>query len=223
MRHEEKDHGPGTAADEREIEVLLVDDHLAVRRGVELLLREHGMRVAGVASSLAEARALVERRRHDVLLLDVHLGEETSLPLVAEMLDGNGDAAIVLYTGVVSSEAGLREAVEAGARGFVLKASSPRCLLDALRTVAAGGTYVDPGLATVLSGGADASLLDALSPRELQILNLLADGFTGEAIAQKLFLSPETVRTHIRNATGKLGARTRVQAVALAVRESGTA
>lgn len=208
---------------ERQIEVLVVDDHLAVRRGIELLLTGSGLRVAGVASSLAEARGLVARRRHDVLLLDVHLGSESSLPLARELLEREPASAIVLYTGVVDDRPALREAVDAGARGFVLKSSPARSLTDAVRAVAQGGTYVDPALAEVLADGGDRSRLSTLSPRELEILRLLADGLTGEAIAGRLFLSPETVRTHVRNATAKLGARTRVQAVALAVRDSGAA
>jgi len=85
----------------------------------------------------------------------------------------------------------------------------------------AGGTYVDPGLAAALADGGELQRLGSLSPRELEVLELLADGLNGQLIAERLFLSPETVRTHVRNATSKLGARTRVQAVALVVRGRG--
>jgi DNA-binding NarL/FixJ family response regulator len=200
------------------IEVLVIDDHLAMRRGVEMLLRAEGLRVAGVAGGLEEARALLERRRHDVALLDVHLGDDSSIELVQEALARNPDAAIVLYTGFTGRGGGLAEAAAAGARGFVLKASSPTRLVDALRSVAAGGTYVDPDLAALLAHGSDPTRVDLLNPREREILSLLADGLTGQAIAETLFLSPETVRTHVRNATTKLGAKTRTQAVAMIVR-----
>ena len=199
------------------IEVLVIDDHLGIRKGVELLLGQRGLRVAGVASELEEARALLARRRHDVALIDVHLGADSAVPLVEERLRVDPTAAIVLYTGFVGPDSGLAEAVNAGARGFLLKASPPDRMIEALERVAAGGTYVDPDLASVLALGADGGGLKVLSPRERQVLDLLADGFTGQGIAQKLFLSPETVRTHVRNATTKLGARTRVQAVAVAV------
>jgi DNA-binding NarL/FixJ family response regulator len=205
-----------------EIEVIVVDDHLAMRRGVELLLRQDGLRVVGVASRLEEARALLERRRHDVALIDIHLGEENTIGLVAETLARDPNAAIVLYTGYTGPDAGLEEAVRVGARGFVLKSAPAQRLIDALRSVAAGGTFVDPDLAPALSADADLTRLRVLSPREREILGLLADGLTGELIAQTLFLSPETVRTHVRNATTKLGAKTRVQAVALLVRGRGT-
>ena len=200
------------------IEVVVVDDHLVVRKGVTLLLAEEGIRVAGVAGALGEARSLLARRRHDVVLLDIHLGAESSLALVEELLDEKPDAAIVLYTGRTDEAAALRSAAAAGARGFVVKTSPTAHLIEALRTVAAGGSYVDPELAPLLFEREDLSPLTLLSPRERQTLNLLADGLTGQAIAERLFLSPETIRTHVRNATTKLGAKTRVQAVALVVR-----
>jgi DNA-binding NarL/FixJ family response regulator len=210
-----------SSVEHHQTEVIVVDDHIGIRRGIELLLRQEGLRVVGVASELGEARALLERRRHDVALIDVHLGRESAIGLVVDVLSRDPGAAIVLYTGFTGPEAGLEEAVSVGARGFVLKSSPARRLIEALHSVAAGGTYVDPHLAGVLSQHADVSRLRVLSPREREILGLLAEGLTGQAIAQRLFLSPETVRTHVRNATTKLGARTRVQAVALMVAGRG--
>lgn len=202
----------------RELEVIVVDDHLAIRRGIELVLREAGFRIAGTAGSVAEARAVLRRRRFDVALLDIQLGTESSLDLVAQILREDPAAPIVLYTGYLRGDSSLLEAVRAGARGFVLKSSPPRRVIQALRAVADGGTFVDPDLAGQLAGGAEPSALSALSERELEVLGLLADGLNGQMIARQLFLSPETVRTHVRNATTKLGARTRVQAVAMVVR-----
>ncbi len=139
------------------------------------------------------------------------------------MLEDNPDAAIVLYTGAASI-ARIKDAVEVGTRGFVLKSSPAARLLDALRAVAAGGTFVDPDLASLLSEeDPESSKVASLSPRELEIFTLLAEGLTGQAIAERLYLSPETVKTHIRNATTKLEAKTRVQAVALVVREAHAA
>jgi DNA-binding NarL/FixJ family response regulator len=206
----------------KEPEVIVVEDHLAMRKGLELLLRGEGLRVAGLASHVDEARALLGRRRYDVALIDVRLGDESGLVLVEELLRRDPDAAIVLYTGYTDPESGLADAARAGARGFVLKASPASRLIDALRSVATGGHYVDPDLAAVLSGNAEPSQLKELSPRESEVLDLLAEGMTGHAIAERLFLSPETVRTHIRNATTKLGAKTRVQAVAMVVSARST-
>jgi DNA-binding NarL/FixJ family response regulator len=206
---------------QEQLEVIVVDDHLTMRRGVELLLRDAGFRVAGVAGRVDQARALLARRRYDVALIDVRLGEESSVELVEEVLREHPRAPIVLYTGYTRADSGLHAAVRAGARGFVLKSSPAPQLIEALRIVAAGGTYVDPKLAGMLSHAGELSRLSSLSPRELEILELLADGLNGQMIADRLFLSPETVRTHVRNATAKLGARTRVQAVALVVRGRG--
>jgi DNA-binding NarL/FixJ family response regulator len=203
---------------EEQLEVIVVDDHLAMRRGIELLLREAGFRIAGVAGTLEEARTVLGRRRFDVALLDVQLGQESSVGLVEDLLRADPAAPIVLYTGYTRSDSLLHEAVRAGARGFVLKTSPAPRLTDALRAVAAGGTYVDPELAGHLTEDGELQLLSSLSARELEVLELLADGLNGQMIAERLFLSPETVRTHVRNATSKLGARTRVQAVAMVVR-----
>jgi DNA-binding NarL/FixJ family response regulator len=203
---------------EQELEVIVVDDHLAMRRGIELLLREAGFRIAGVAGALEEARTVLARRRFDVALLDVQLGQESSVALVEDLLRADPAAPIVLYTGYTRSDSLLHEAVRAGARGFVLKTSPAPRLTDALRAVAAGGTYVDPELAGHLAEDGELQRLASLSARELEVLELLADGLNGQTIADRLFLSPETVRTHVRNATAKLGARTRVQAVAMVVR-----
>jgi len=205
-----------------QIEVIVVEDHLSMRKGIELLLRQAGLRVVGVASELEEARAMLARRRHDVALIDVHLGAESAVEMVVELLERRPESAIVLYTGYTGADAGLQEAVAVGARGFVLKSSPAQRLIDALVTVAGGGTFIDPHLAGVLSGHADVSRLRVLSPREREILGLLAEGLTGQAIAERLFLSPETVRTHVRNATTKLGASTRVQAVAIVVAGAGS-
>jgi len=204
-----------------QLEVIVVEDHLSMRKGIELLLRAEGLRVVGVASQVGEARALLHRRRHDVALIDIRLGDESSVGLVEELLRRDPDAAIVLYTGYTDPDSGLAEAVRAGARGFVLKSSPAPRLIEALRSVATGGHYVDADLAIQLSGGVELPRPTTLSPREGEILGLLAEGLNGQAIAERLFLSPETVRTHVRNATTKLGAKTRVQAVAIMVRSRG--
>jgi DNA-binding NarL/FixJ family response regulator len=163
-----------------ELEVIAVDDHLAMRRGIELLLREAGFRIAGVAGTLEEARAILSRRRFDLVLLDVQLGQESSVSLVEDLLREDPESPIVVHSGSTGSDSMLHEAVRAGARGFGLKTSAAPHLTDALRALAAGGTYVDPELA-----------------------EQLADGLNGQMIAERLLLSPETVHAHLRNATAK--------------------
>ena len=90
-----------------QLEVIVVEDHLSMRKGIELLLRAEGLRVVGVASQVGEARALLHRRRHDVALIDIRLGDESSVGLVEELLRRDPDAAIVLYTGYTDPDSGL--------------------------------------------------------------------------------------------------------------------
>ena len=206
--------------DDQHFAVLVIEDHLGIRKGLELLLRSEGLQIAGVAGDVDRARALLARCRYDVALIDIHLGEENALGLVEEQLRADPDAAIVLYTGILY-EPTLAEAMRAGTRGFVLKSSPAQRLITALRDVASGGHYVDPDLALLLTRGTELSRLMQLSPREHEILGLLSEGLSGQAIARRLFLSPETVRTHVRNATAKLGAKTRVEAVAMMVQGRG--
>jgi DNA-binding NarL/FixJ family response regulator len=207
--------------DDEPLEVILAEDHLMMRRGIELLLRDAGFRIAGVAEDVAQCKALLARRRYDVALLDIHLDGATVLPLVEELFREDPMAPVVLYTGFTSVGSGLHEAAQAGARGFVLKTSPPERLLNALRAVADGGTYVDPALATALAADRDLMRLDTLTAREREVLQLLAEGLNGRRISERLVVSPETVRTHVRNATVKLEAKTRVQAVAMVVRARG--
>jgi DNA-binding NarL/FixJ family response regulator len=198
-------------------QVVLVDDHLALRKGIELLLRAEGMRVIGVTASIDEARHMILTRKPDVAVLDIGLEGGSGLDLATELLAGQLDTGILLYTGLADQQQ-LRRGLDSGASGFALKAGSPTELVTAIRAVAEGGEYVDPRLARLLDPREGSEAMAQLSPREREVLDLLADGLTGEEVAEKLFLSPQTVQTHVRNLMRKLGARTRVHALALALR-----
>jgi DNA-binding NarL/FixJ family response regulator len=196
-----------------EIEVLLVEDHLMIRRGLQLMLRADGMRVAGVAANSPEAQSLIARRRVDVALVSADLGDDGSgAQLVSKLLVLAPATPVVLYSTSHDPEQ-LARLRTSGAHGVVLTSSEPSVMLRALRVAAAGGTLFDPA-ATV---SPHRPLLSTLSPRETQVLDMLAGGLTAHGIAEELHLSPETVRTHVANARHKLGAKTRVQAVALSV------
>jgi DNA-binding NarL/FixJ family response regulator len=196
------------------LNVVIVDDHVAVRRGMELLLRNTGCHVIGTADDAEEAEALILQRRPDVTLVDLALPGENGAALTRKLLAREPGLRIILYTGSADQDQ-LLEGLDAGAAGFALKSGAPEELRDAIRTVAEGGEYLDPRLTSALSGGNGRRRL--LSPREREILALLSKGRSGEDAAQELHLSPETVRTHVRNAMGKLDASTRVHAVALAI------
>jgi len=134
------------------------------------------------------------------------------------LLDGDPERRVVLYTGSADEDL-LFSGLDSGARGYALKDGSPSELVGALGAVAEGGTYVDPRLRPALLSRRSTERLPTLSNREREVLDLLAQGLTGESIAERLVLSSETIKTHIRNAMTKLEANTRVHAIAIALRE----
>jgi DNA-binding NarL/FixJ family response regulator len=202
-------------SEETPLNVVIVDDHVALRRGMELLLRRHGHHVVGTADDAVQGESVILRRRPDVALVDLGLPGESGAQLTRRLLAQESSLRIILYTGA-ADENELLDGLDAGAAGFALKSGDPDELEEAIRTVADGGDYLDPRLTPLLRRGAGGRT-GVLSPREGEILALLADGLSGEDAAKRLFLSSETVRTHVRNAMTKLGAATRVHAVALAL------
>jgi DNA-binding NarL/FixJ family response regulator len=198
------------------LNVVVVDDHVALRRGMELLLRRSGHHVVGTAGDAESAEALILRRKPDIALVDLALPGRSGADLTRRLLAAEPDLRIVLYTGTVD-ERQLLDGLDAGAAGFALKSGDPEELEQAIRTVAAGEEYLDPRVALLLKLGNDGGQTRKLSPREREILELLSRGLSGEDAAKHLVLSSETVRTHVRNAMTKLGATTRVHAVALAL------
>jgi DNA-binding NarL/FixJ family response regulator len=199
------------------LNVVIVDDHVALRRGMELLLRRNGHHVVGAADDAESAESLIMRRRPDVALIDLALPRESGAELTRRLLQADPDVRIVLYTGT-TDERQLLEGLDAGAAGFALKSGDPEELEEAIRTVAEGRDWLDPRLKPLLARKNGNGHAHVLSPREREILGLLSKGLSGEQAAKQLFLSSETVRTHVRNAMTKLGATTRVHAVALALK-----
>jgi DNA-binding NarL/FixJ family response regulator len=198
-----------------ELNVVIVDDHVALRRGMELLLRRAGHHVVGTADDAEAGEALILRRKPDVALVDLALPGMSGAELTRSLLKEDPRVRIILYTGA-ADERQLLDALDAGAAGLALKSGDPQELEQAILTVAAGGDYLDPRLTPLLAKGGNGRE-KTLSPREREILGLLSQGLSGEEAATQLFLSPETVRTHVRNAMTKLGAATRAHAVALAL------
>lgn len=196
-------------------QIIVVDDHPPVRQGLELLLPRLGFRMIGSADSAREGARMIVARRPDVALVDVDLGDGSGTDLANAMTAASPTTAVVLYTGSISS-AVIDGAVSSGARALVLKASPIEHVADAIRAAAAGQTYVDRTVARTV-GQLSGQPARKTSKREGQVLGLLARGRTTEQVAGDLFLSPETVQTHVRNATRKLGARGRLHAVILAL------
>lgn len=200
---------------ERTVTCLVADDHPAVLEAVAEFLATGGIDVVARARDGEEALARIVERQPAVALVDVRMPRLDGLEVARRAKRAAPRTAVLLYTGY-GDRAVLTEALDAGAGGFVLKEAPLDDLLRAVRTVAEGKTYVDP----VLAASAIApSTAPRLTPREREVLRLLADGRSNEEIGKELFISPETVRGHVRKAMEKLGADTRTEAVALALRQ----
>jgi DNA-binding NarL/FixJ family response regulator len=200
------------------LRLVFIEDHPALREGLVLLLGREGCDVVGAAGTAEEGYDLVRTLDPDVALVDIRLGPDDGIDLTRRLLREEPDRRIMLYTGSADEDL-LFSGLDSGARGYALKDGSPRELVEALEVVAEGGTYVDPRLRPALLSRRSTERLPTLSNREREVLDLLAQGLTGEAVAERLVLSAETVKTHIRNAMTKLEAHTRVHAIAIALRE----
>ena len=199
------------------ITLVIVEDHTALRRGLELLLRGDEFRVVGSTGDAERAYDLIRRRKPAVTVADISLPGESGIELTKGLLREDPDLGILLYTGL-GDQVLLSEALDCGARGFALKAGPPEQLREAIRTVAQGGPYVDPALKPLLLARSTTERIGVLSPREREVLDLLAQGLNGEEAATRLMISPETIRTHVRNAMDKLEAHTRAHAIVIALR-----
>jgi DNA-binding NarL/FixJ family response regulator len=196
-----------------EISCVIADDHALLRTGlVTLLEAETDICVNGIAADWAQLLGLLSPDTPDVAIIDLGLPGFNDLSTLREIA-----APVIIYTGSDDLEA-LDLALEAGARGYVLKSGPPNELVRAIRMVNAGLPYVDPALATGLLEHRLEGRGTLLSAREAEVLQLLADGLTTEGVGKQLYLSPTTVRSYAENAMRKLEARNRVHAVAQAMR-----
>jgi DNA-binding NarL/FixJ family response regulator len=201
------------------ITCIVADDHPAMVEAVADVLTEHGLTVVGRARDGEEAIAKIETRRPDVALVDVRMPRLGGIEVARRVTASVPGTAVILYT-AYGDRGLLTDALDAGARGFVLKEAPLVDLARAVSLVASGGTYVDPVLAGFLATTRMTEKLPSLTQRERDVLRLLADGHSNEEIGKRLYISPETVRTHVRKAMQKLDADTRTQAVATALRQS---
>jgi two-component system response regulator NreC len=201
-----------------QIRIVLADDHRVVRLGLRLVLEvEPDFEVLGEAGDMAEARRKVEALKPDVLILDLNMPGEASLDAIPNLREQYPHTQVVVLT-MQDDPAFARDALRAGALGYVLKESAESELVEAVRRASQGLGYLNPGLggqlATDAAAGGDAP--DALSPRELEVLALLAEGHTNAEIAARLFLSPRTVESHRANIQSKTGRKTRAELVVYA-------
>lgn len=204
------------------ITLLLAEDHRVVRAGLRLLLdRQDGIEVVGEAGNIAETERRAAELRPRVIVLDVDLPDGSSIPAIPRLQQSAPGTRIVILT-MHTAPALARDALRAGATGFVLKDAAEAELLDAIRAVAAGRTYLNPELGAQLAAeGPDAGgRPDDLSARELEVLELIALGHTNGEIASRLFLSVRTVESHRAHIQQKTQRFTRAELVAYA-REHG--
>ncbi len=201
-----------------EITTLIVDDHEVVREGLRLSLsRAAHIRVIGEASDGASAVELAARRRPDVVIMDVRMPGMDGLEAAKRLLEKVPDSKVLIFT-AYSERSLLARGLDSGAKGYVLKEAPHTTLVRAIEKVAQGEGYVDPALMPAFLSAKDES--DLLTGREREILQLLADGMSNADVAQRLFISQETVKSHVRHILTKLEADTRTHAVAIALRES---
>jgi DNA-binding NarL/FixJ family response regulator len=201
------------------VRAVVADDHPAVLRSVCDVLTDAGIDVVGRASNGEEALAKIETAKPALAVVDVRMPRLSGIEIAAQTARVSPDTGIILYT-AYGDRALLTEALDVGVRGFVLKEAPMVDLVRAAEIVAAGSLYVDPVLAGVIASAQFTDTLPQLTKREREVLRLLSDGNSNEEIGKALFLSPETIRTHIQKAMRKLEADTRTQAVALALRQS---
>jgi DNA-binding NarL/FixJ family response regulator len=200
-----------------EITCLIVDDHEVVREGLRLSLsRAPHIRVVGEAADGATAVALAERRKPDVVIMDVRMPGMDGLEATKILTQKVPDAAVLIFT-AYSERSLLGRGLESGAKGYILKEAPHQTLLKAIEKVVAGEGFVDPALMPAFLSGDREEMLTA---REREILQLLADGMSNADVAGRLFISQETVKSHVRHILTKLEADTRTHAVAIALRDA---
>jgi DNA-binding NarL/FixJ family response regulator len=195
-------------------QVLLVDDHKIMRDGIKAILRQNpDFQVMGEAEDGSEAVAFCKKKRPDVILMDIGLPGLNGIETTTEILRHFPEVKIIILS-MYDDEHSVVSAIKSGAKAFVLKKASDNDLLDALRVVAKGGSYLSPQVADrllqrVQRGDLEskpaASALGNLSPRELQVLRLVAEGKTSKEIAVLLDLGLQTVRSYRKTMMKKLG------------------
>ncbi|MDH5652355.1 MAG: response regulator [Gammaproteobacteria bacterium] len=210
------------------LRVLLIDDHTLFRVGLEGLLSSRGIEVVASVNSGQEGKQLVAELKPDVILLDMRMPGIDGLG-VLKMLREDGLAMPIAMLTTSSEETDLVESLRAGAQGYLLKDMEPDDLVLALRDIVAGKTVVAPDLAPILAkavqgksdepAGNEASPFDDLTPRETEILGLLAEGQSNKAIARNLGISDGTVKLHVKAILRKLGVHSRVEAAVMAVEQ----
>ena len=205
---------PGSAKKKR-IRILIADDHTVVREGlVSLVKRKSDMVVLAEASNGREAVDLWKQHRPDVTLLDLRMPEMDGVSAIKEIRELDPNAHIVVLT-TYDGDEDIYRAIKAGAKAYLLKDTARDALVDCVRKVHAGETYLPPQLAAKLAERVSGV---ALSPREMEVLQRLAAGKSNKEIGAELFVSEGTIKSHVKSIFTKLDVVSRTEAVAAATR-----
>jgi two-component system response regulator NreC len=205
------------------IQILIADDHGVVRAGLRaLLIAESDMQVVGEAATGDEAVRLAVQRQPDVVLMDISMPGMDGIEATRSLAEQAPTVRVLLLT-VHEDAALLREALRAGAAGYVIKRAVESELINAIRAAAAGDLYVHPSMTRSLleeeeQVPANNGALARLTPREIEVLRLIAEGYTNTQIAGLLHLSPRTIETHRANIRAKLDLDSRAELVRFAAR-----
>lgn len=197
------------------IRVLSVDDHPLMREGVAAIVNSRpDMTIVAQAATGSEAVEMYRRHLPDVVLMDLRLPDMSGIDALARIRAEFAGARVVILT-TFEGDVEIQRALKAGARGYLLKSSPPNELVEAIRHVHQGKKGIPPHVAAHL---AEHMSDEALTEREVEVLRHVAEGNRNRDIAEKLFISEETVKVHLKHIMDKLGAADRTQAVAIAVR-----
>lgn len=200
-------------APDRPTTVLLADDHLVVRMGIATIISfERDLRVVAEADTGAEAVLLAREHRPDVIVMDLMMPKTNGVNATIEILRDNPNAKVLILT-TFGTSADLRRAVDAGARGALVKTSTQTEIIDAIRRTAAGEHVFSPEIEHELEHPAEAA---PLSPRQLEVIKLAAQGFTNREIGDFLHIGVNSVKDRLKNAFARLGAANRTEAVNIA-------
>ena len=197
------------------IRIFSVDDHPLLREGIAALVNNQpDMVIAGEASTGGEALQLFKELKPDVTLLDLRLPDMSGIDILIALRSEFPDARVIMLT-TFEGDVEIHRALQAGARGYLLKNMPPAELLDVIRQVHAGKKRIPPAIASQL---AEHMSDETLTEREVEVLREVAGGNKNREIANRLFISEETVKVHIKHIMEKLGASDRTQAVTIGVR-----
>lgn len=204
------------------VRVMIVDDHPVVRRGLRAFLEtQPGMEVVGEASDGREALRGLATGEPDLVLLDLHLPDASGSDLIPQMRKWNPKLKVLVLTGFAARHEVI-PAIRAGADGYLLKDADPDELADAIRELADGRTVyaqeAAAALSAYVSGGDPSEALSTLTAREREVLAGLGQGWSNARLAEELFVSEKTVKTHVSAVLRKLGLNDRTQAALLAVK-----